>query len=220
MNTPNTAIETMLKFWEDPRNTPTVKGFFIKDDPPKEGEPITACMCAQGQVLHIIGGYSPEALKEIEVHEGEQEVAKLLGISLTHSILIQMVNDRRDDPSPEVLSNPEKFLGENYQKVLDFWVAIDQLTTSQAEKVYRRFCSIPFSERHPVFGRSFPEWDSRWKDPWDAVKNSNRSAIRTDGTKNWDIYSELSYAYRYATYELLEAVRNPVFVPLFENLGA
>ena len=54
------------------------------------------CMCAQGQVLHLLGGWSPQRLRDTEQEDADRETAKLLNISVAHAILLRNVNDKVD----------------------------------------------------------------------------------------------------------------------------
>jgi len=51
--------------------------------------------------------------------------------------------------NPRVLTNPEEFLGPNYEEVLNFWMKLDELSEEQLEFVYEReqaFCDENYSE--------------------------------------------------------------------------
>ncbi len=51
--------------------------------------------------------------------------------------------------NPRVLENPEEFLGENFEAVLNFWLVLDDLSEEQLRVVkerYRAFCSENCSE--------------------------------------------------------------------------
>lgn len=72
---PKTTAE-LLDWW--PGNIP-FKGSLVSDD--------GSCMCAQGQTLHLIGGYSVEDLRLLDQSKADAENARLWGISRAHSIL-------------------------------------------------------------------------------------------------------------------------------------
>jgi hypothetical protein len=194
----NTAAETILAFWKEPRNIP-FKNSLISSEPPKDGEEPTTCMCAQGQVLYKIGGYSEEELRSTEQTKADREVARLLGISVAHSVLLRRINDGEPGAPSDVLTNPEKYLGENYHAVMKFWRFIDSLTADQWEEVARRYRALDSAA-----------WSAAWNAAgiaagiaaWDAARDAARDAA-------WS-----------ATWELIGGIDNPVFVPLFEGFVA
>jgi hypothetical protein len=61
--------------------------------------------------------------------------AKALGISVIHSILLRRFNDLSSLNPAIVLNEPERVLGKNWNKVLEFWHFIDSLTQGQCEKL-------------------------------------------------------------------------------------
>jgi hypothetical protein len=93
----------------------------------------SGCMCAQGQVLHYCGGWSKDRLAEVNQLEADRAVAKLLGISLTHAVLLRQVNDWEDGKPADVLTAPEKILGSQAATVLAFWRYLDTLTREQLQ---------------------------------------------------------------------------------------
>ena len=93
----------------------------------KEPPADIGCMCAQGQVLHTIGGWEPERLLNVDQAEADHETAALLNISRAHAILLRQVNDSVDGAPSIVLTDPGKVLGGEWSKLLDFWWHIDQM---------------------------------------------------------------------------------------------
>jgi hypothetical protein len=57
----------------------------------------------------------------------DKVTAQTLGISVTHSILLRRFNDLSSRSPSVVLTDPEKVLGKNWKKVLDFWSFVDSL---------------------------------------------------------------------------------------------
>jgi hypothetical protein len=212
----NKSAKTLLAFWEDPRNIP-FKNSLISSEPPKDGDKPTTCMCAQGQALYMIGGYSEEQLRNTETKDADKEVARLLGISVAHSILLRTINDGQPGAPSDVLTNPEKYLGKNYQAVLDFWTVMDSLTKDQWNEVSSRYVALDYAALDAA-------WDAAWDAAsyaagdaaWDAAYCAAWYAARYAA---WNAASlAAGYAAWYATYELMEGIENPVFVPLFDNL--
>jgi hypothetical protein len=200
----NPATETLLEFWKHPRNIP-FKGVLISDDSLNlnEGEEPATCMCAQGQALYMVGGYTEEDLRNIEQKEADKEVARLLGISVAHSVLLRQINDGQPGAPSDVLTNPEKYLGKNYETVLNFWWTMDSLTETQWNEVARRYRALDPAA-----------WDAAWSAAGDAA---SYAASYAAGYAAWDAACD---AARDATYELIGDIENPVFVPLFDNLAS
>ena len=85
------------------------------------------CMCAQGQVLHLIGGWSAKRLRDSDQEKADKATAKLLNISVAHSILLRSINDNADGAPSVVLTHPEKILGDQARIVLAFWLHLDRM---------------------------------------------------------------------------------------------
>jgi len=198
----NTSAETLLAFWEDPRNIP-FKNSLISKEPPKDGGEPTTCMCAQGQALYMIGGYSEEQLRNTEQEKADKEVARLLGISVAHSIFLRQINDGQPGAPSDVLTKPEKYLGKNYSAVLNFWWTMDSLTEPQWEEVARRYDALDPAARDAAgYAAAYAAWYAAAYAAGDAAWYAAGSAVRS------------------ATLELIEDIENLVFVSLFDNLDA
>jgi hypothetical protein len=162
MNHLNQAAQNMVAFWEDPKNIP-----FNEADCGMIHKPISGttyipiggtiyidhsvalisddgCMSAQGQTLYHEGGYTVKQLKKMQHEKADIETAKILGISVAHSRFLRMLNYSESDSPQEVLTNPEKYLGPNYQEVLRFWDYLDtvsRLHWKYVRKLYKIFTS-------------------------------------------------------------------------------
>src|SRR4249919_881531 len=97
-------IAEILARWDSGEGKP-YKGSLI-DFAEYERKPESiGCMCAQGQVLHLLGGWSPTKLRYTEQGKADKATAKLLNISISHSILLRSVNDKVDGAPSIVLTN-------------------------------------------------------------------------------------------------------------------
>jgi hypothetical protein len=201
----NTATETLLAFWEDPRNIP-FKRRLISEEPPGDGKEPTTCMCAQGQALHIVGGYSEEDLRNTTQGKADREVARLLDISVVHSVLLRLINDGEPGAPSDVLTSPEKYLGKNCHAVMKFWWFVDGLSLGQWNEVASR-CWAVWSAAGGYAGF----YDTAGcAAVWYAAGDSAYCAAGFDA----------GYAAINATYELIEGIDDPVFVPLFADLAS
>ena len=127
-------IAEMLARWDSGDGKP-YKGKLIdwrefERDPTNIG-----CMCAQGQALHLLGGWPPEKLRDTDQEQADRETAKLLNISIAHSILLRSINDGVDGAPSIVLTHPEKVLGDQAKIVLAFWLHLDGMTGGDWQKV-------------------------------------------------------------------------------------
>ena len=119
-----TTIDELLDYW--PGNIP-FKGQLVSDD--------GSCMCAQGQALHFLDGLTVDELRNIDQAIADKRVAEIFDISLAHSILLRIVNDRQEGAPSSVIRNPEKVLGNHAQVVLAFWRHLDCMTPAAWKKV-------------------------------------------------------------------------------------
>jgi hypothetical protein len=117
----NPAIETLIAKWAEPDGVP-FKGELISDD---------GCMCAQGQALHYVGGWSPDRLRGVEQEQADRETARLLDISVAHAVLLRRVNDSQPGAPSVVLTDPAQVLGDQAETVLVFWRHLDRMTAEE-----------------------------------------------------------------------------------------
>ena len=127
-----TKIADLIAMWGTDEGKP-YKGRLIDLEAYRESPDSLGCMCAQGQVLHFIDGWTPEQLDEAEQYEADMAVSKALNISIAHSALLRIVNDRQDGAPAVVLTDPGKVLGSEWSKVLDFGHYLDGLSHEQWE---------------------------------------------------------------------------------------
>ena len=124
-------IKSALSFWESGEGRP-YRGSLIDRSAYEENPDGLGCMCAQGQVLVLSGKRSIEELLEgLEQTQADKDVASVLNISLTHSILLRNINDSVEGAPSVVITDPEKVLGDKWSYVLDFWWMLDSFTLKQ-----------------------------------------------------------------------------------------
>ena len=146
-----TAIETLVAKWAEPGGIP-YKGKLISED---------GCMCAQGQALHYIGGWTDDRLRRAGQVEADVETAKLLGISRAHVVLLRKVNDGQPGAPSVVLTDPAVVLGDQAETILAFWRHLDRTTTQWAA--------------------AGAAWDAAWDAPWDAAGAAGAAARAAAG---------------------------------------
>jgi hypothetical protein len=143
--------------------------------------------------------------------------------------ILQRFSERINNP--EVLTNPQEFLGLHYKKVLEFWERIEKLTQDQLKIVKERYWSFR--------NRSFrnENYSEHCSLSPTVLRNKETSVFyRKAIALAWDASDGvvgLGYAYeaswaaedvtksdaaRWATREILGNVENPVFLKMFDNL--
>ena len=124
-------IQPLIDRWQTDKGKP-YNGTLIDMDAYNADPSDPGCMCAQGQVLHY-AGWDAFGLDNFPQHEADSEVARLLNISISHAILLRIVNDRADGAPAVVLTDPGAVLGDHWSKVLDFWWYLDSVTGAEWE---------------------------------------------------------------------------------------
>ena len=149
-----TDIKNLIARWNSDEGRP-YKGSLIDWDAYEAAPDSLGCMCAQGQVLHTVGGWSPDKLRNTAQEQADTETAKLLNISRAHAIVLRRINDSVDGAPSIVLTDPEKVLGGEWSKLLDFWWNLDQMTAEQ--------------------------WDAAWAAAWASNEVQGAEILKRDG---------------------------------------
>jgi hypothetical protein len=128
---------------------------------------------------------------------------------------------------PEALTNPQNFLGPNYETVLNFWWTMDSLTETQWKEVTRRYCALDYAARDAASSAAgVAAYDAAGYAAWNAA-GSAAGVAAYDAARDaaWNAAGSAAwYAAGYATYELmgmhtlLNDGRDLLFVPLFNDL--
>ena len=163
--------DSMVQRWTDPKARPLFKGSLIDDD---------GCKCAQGDVL-ACAGWTDGQLRELSQDKADMEVAKVLGISTAHAVLLRGVNDKKDGCPQDVLAAPEKILGDQAGNLLAFWLHLDRMTCDDWEKVAAARTAARAAAwdaaRDAARGAA---WDVAWDDvAWAAARDAAWTAAWT-----------------------------------------
>jgi hypothetical protein len=116
-------------------------------------------------------------------------------ISKIHKCFSEYLNN------PRVLTNPEEFLGENFEAVLNFWIILDELSEEQWRVVKKRYRSF--------YNENYSEWCK-----------ARDLAIDTSTEVICWYYADLAAAYAarelIAMHKILEGHQKPLtFFPMF-----
>ncbi len=120
-------------------------------------------------------------------------------ISKTHQSLSNRLKN------PEVLTNPEPFLGPNWETVLRFWLYYESLTDEQKRELWRR---------HLVIN------DDVWRSVWTLAEDAATEVTGEDNRRliyNYTEYPTITYEL-IAMHLLLERGHSLTFVPLIKDL--
>jgi hypothetical protein len=164
-------VAELIARWDSNEGKP-YKGSLI-DWGAFEADPTSiGCMCAQGQVLHVVAGWSPEKLRDTEQAEADRETAKLLNISIAHVILLRSINDKADGAPSIVLTNPEKVLGDQAKTVLAFWLHMDRMTADDWAAARDAAWAAAWAAAGDAAG------DAAWAAAWAAARAAAGAAAR------------------------------------------
>ena len=225
-------IEELKKLWDTDEGKP-YKGCLIEPESIDGG---IGCMCAQGQVLHFVGGWERTDLIGTNQFTADIEVARLLDIPIVQSVLLRKVNDSVDGAPRVVLDEPEKILGENASEVIAFWRHIDSMTSfervSAKAKSLDDVVDFIIGEFSELNGMPKVITGAVW---WGAHANIQTAwpNIASDGKSpplGWGAHANIQTAWPlasavvsgvvpaaacYATLEIQRQEQEPEFLPLF-----
>ena len=177
-------IAAILARWATDEGKP-YKGSLIDMDAYKASPDNIGCMCAQGQVLHLVGEWTPERLNHTQQSEADAETAKLLKISSSHAVLLRQINDSIVGAPAIVLTSPGKVLGDQWSTILDFWYALDRLPSAAEESVWK----APGAETWGYAGGDAAN------DAWEAAKEAAGTVARNSAWKAaWGSAGSASWA--------------------------
>ena len=179
-------IETLLERWDSNEGKP-YKGSLIDMSAYKADPQNIGCMCAQGQVLHLLGGWEPTRLQNTDQDDADKATAELLNISVAHSILLRSVNDKQDGAPSIVLTNPEKVLGDQAQTVLAFWLHLDRMKAEDwAAARDAAWDAARAAARDAAFAAKDAAWAAAWDAAWAAAWDPAFAAKDAAWAAAWD----------------------------------
>jgi hypothetical protein len=155
------TIEQILARWDSGDGKP-YKGSLIDWDAYEADPENMGCMCAQGQVLALAGGWDYAKLRDTAQSEADIETAKLLNISRAHAVLLRQINDKADGAPSIVLTDPGKVLGDQWSKLLDFWWLFHNYSEADWRKVDA--------------AGGVAAWVAAWYAAWDAAGDAAGAA--------------------------------------------
>ena len=214
-----TDIQSIIARWDSGDGKP-YKGSLIDWDAYEADPENMGCMCAQGQVLALAGGWSPEKLRYTAQSKADAETAKLLNISRAHAILLRNINDKADGAPSIVLTDPGKVLGDKWSKLLDFWWLFHKYMADDWRKV-----GAAWDAARAAAGDA--AWDAAWAAAGDAACAAARAAAGDAAcaaacAAAWDAAWDAARAAagdaagEIQGYDILiEQGRKPFFLPMF-----
>ena len=158
-----TTLEDLLARWDSGDGKP-YKGSLIDWSAYKADPENIGCMCAQGQVLHVLRGMTPEEIYHLEgQRKADTLVMETLGISRGQAILLRYINDSIDGAPSIVLTHPEKVLGDQGPAVLAFFKYLDCMTQADWERYFAAW-AVAWAAAWAAAG------DAAWAAAGDALK--------------------------------------------------
>ena len=184
-------LAEILGRWDSGEGKP-YKGSLIDWSDYERDHSNIGCMCAQGQVLHLLGGWKPEKLRDTDQEKADRATAKLLNISIAHSVLLRSINDKADGAPSVVLTHPEKILGDQAQIVLAFWLHLDGMKKKDWQRAAAAWNAA---------------WDAAGDAAWDAARAAAGDAARAAAwnaawNAAWDAAGDAAWAAGYACSEI------------------
>jgi hypothetical protein len=135
---------------------------------------------------------------------------------MTYSKIHQAVSKKLN--TPEVLIDPEKFLGENFQIVLEFWKFIDTLLPKDFERISSRY-----NELHEREGDLARKLDFCLEGINTPVRIACFDSAYNNYMYSTSTYRAVAFSIVYATHELINYYNSDnsdkqlYFLPLFEE---
>ena len=171
-------LQELLAKWDSNEGRP-FKGSLIDMRAYEASPDSLGCMCAQGQVLHVVRKMSAQEISSIEQKKADELVMETLGISRGHAILLRLVNDKVDGAPSIVLTHPEKVLGEHAQLVLAFFKYLDSMDDAAWQKYFAAWeaaweaaRAVAWDAARDAAGAAAGDaaGDAAWEAAWDAAR--------------------------------------------------
>src|SRR5271166_5484677 len=140
------SIDMMVARWGDPANRPLFQGRLIDGG---------GRNTVHGDVLRVCGSWTDEEIRKVGQKRADREVARLLGISVTHAVLLRHVRDSAGGRPQDVLAHPELILGDQAPRVLEFWRRLDKPGATALDAA--------------LDAKKVKAWDAAWNAAGDAA---------------------------------------------------
>jgi hypothetical protein len=110
--------------------------------------------------------------------------------------------------NPEALTDPEKYLGPNYQDVLNFWIYLDSLSDEEREEMWQRYCALDGNVR--ISARIASRDAAEEVVGWEFRVEAFDAAYDITG---WAVFSRATVEL-IAHHKLIDQNKTPTFLPL------
>jgi hypothetical protein len=128
-------LQKLIDRWSAPKGYPA-RGELINLSKFLENPNDLSCMCAQGQILYE-AGWSAESMVGVNQAKIDRDVAKILNISVSHSVLLRIINDSSNVNPALVFTGLHIILGHRWNEILNFWWYIDRMNKSQWTPIWK-----------------------------------------------------------------------------------
>jgi hypothetical protein len=125
---------------------------------------------------------------------------------MTHSKTHKRFSERLYQP--DALTDPEKYLGPNWEDVLNFWIYLDTFSVLEMKEISDRYWALDYHARNYAWGAAIDAAEevvgekfriAAWYAAWDVTGES------VFGTATYELI---------AHHKLLEQEKIPIFLPL------
>ena len=137
------------------------------------------CMCAHGWALYE-SGMTTDEISRIDQSKADTEVAKRLGISRAHAVVLRKINDSRPDSPSIVLTDSSAVLGDQADLILQFWHYLDRMDANAWTKIYAAWDVARDAARDVARDAA---WDAAGDAARDVAMDAARDAARAAA---WD----------------------------------
>jgi hypothetical protein len=125
---------------------------------------------------------------------------------MTHSKIHQAFSERLKQP--EALTNPGKYLGPNWEDVLNFWIYLDTFSAQDEREISVRYWALDDNVHYSAW---YAAWDAAAEvvgekfrcEAWYAAYDV--TGRRVFGNATWELIGH---------HKLLEQEKIPIFLPL------
>lgn len=104
----NEVARNAVARWCDPNSRPLFKRALIDGN---------GCCCAQGDILRHELRMGDKEIRAIRQEHADHIVAEALGVHISISILLRLVNDSEEGCPQDVLSDLPRFLGKHHEQI-------------------------------------------------------------------------------------------------------
>lgn len=206
------TIKSITDRWTNPELRPLFKGSLIDAD---------GCCCAQGDILRNECAMTDDQLRNLNQSVADRKVAEELGISLFHSVLLRKVNDTQDGCPQDVLTDPGKVLGPEWERVLSLGWHLHRMTNKQwnaAMDAARAAAGDAWAAAGEAAGAArAAAWAAAMTAAGDAAMTAAGAANEVQG---WEVMNKKGQALFFLPLFGFHSIEDILIVPVFQKINS